>query len=252
MAEDALEAPPTTPEGDLPGPPLGPVLAVFAHPDDAEIAAGATMAKMAAQGRDVHLLVLTNGDRGSQDPALDRAELAAIRRREQAEAARVLGLASWRVMDVHDGELENTPAIRAEVVRVMRDLRPHTVITSDPSAMILGTLRCYYNHPDHRAAGAIALDCCVYASGNPHFFSEHLAAGLEPWDVPEALLAWSLDVNHHEDVTGFLDTKVAALAEHRSQVSEGSFEVWLPKVAANSGRVIGVTHAEPFRLLRLR
>ncbi|HVF76062.1 MAG TPA: PIG-L deacetylase family protein [Acidimicrobiales bacterium] len=230
----------------------GAVLAVFAHPDDAEIAAGGTLARMAAEGRPVHLLVLTNGDRGSQDPTLDRAELATVRRREQEAAAHVLGLTSWRILNVHDGELENTTAIRAEVVRVMRELRPHTVVTCDPSAVILGTTRCYYNHPDHRAAGTIALDCCVYASGNPHFFPEQLGEGLEPWDVPEALLGWSVEINHHEDVTGYLDTKVAALAEHRSQVSEGNFEEWLPKVAANSGKVIGVTHAEPFRRLRLR
>ena len=61
-----------------PEPRTGPVLAVFAHPDDAEICAGGTLAKWAATGREVHLLVLTNGDRGSSDPWCDRAELAAI------------------------------------------------------------------------------------------------------------------------------------------------------------------------------
>ncbi|HET6792416.1 MAG TPA: PIG-L family deacetylase, partial [Actinomycetota bacterium] len=63
-------------------PRTGPVLGVFAHPDDAEICAGGIMAKWAAAGREVHLLILTNGDRGSQDPELDRAELAATRLRE--------------------------------------------------------------------------------------------------------------------------------------------------------------------------
>lgn len=101
----------------------GPVLAIFAHPDDAEIAAGGTLAKLAAGGRDVHLLVLTNGDRGSQDRNLAPAELAAIRVKETEDGARVLGLASTTVLDVHDGELENTPAIRAEVARVIRRIR---------------------------------------------------------------------------------------------------------------------------------
>ena len=53
------------------------MLGVFAHPDDAEIAAGGVLAKWAAAGREVHLLILTNGDRGSQDPARPRAEIAA-------------------------------------------------------------------------------------------------------------------------------------------------------------------------------
>ena len=57
----------------------GPVLAVFGHPDDAEIAAGGTLAKWCADGREVHLLTLTNGDRGSEDPKPDRAELAVTR-----------------------------------------------------------------------------------------------------------------------------------------------------------------------------
>ena len=63
----------------------GPVLAVFAHPDDAEISSGGTLAKWAAQGREVHLLILTNGDRGSDDPDTDREELA----RTRAEATRL-------------------------------------------------------------------------------------------------------------------------------------------------------------------
>ncbi len=117
-----------------PVPEPGPVLAVFAHPDDAEISAGGTLAKWAAAGRSVHLLVLTNGDRGSQDPTLDRAELARIRALETAEAARVLGLASATVLDVHDGDLENTPQIRAEVVRAIRRVRPSTVLSCDPTA----------------------------------------------------------------------------------------------------------------------
>ncbi|MGZ5299866.1 MAG: PIG-L deacetylase family protein, partial [Actinomycetota bacterium] len=69
----------------------GPVLGIYAHPDDAEISAGGTMAKWVAAGREVHLLVLTNGDRGSNDRSQDRAELAATRLAETEAAAEVLG-----------------------------------------------------------------------------------------------------------------------------------------------------------------
>src|SRR5919198_3526948 len=102
MAEEAPTAPGTGLLAE------GPVLAVFAHPDDAEISAGGTLARWAKDGRAVHLLVLTNGDRGSEDPNQDRAELAATRKEETAAAGTVLGLASTRVLDTHDGELENT------------------------------------------------------------------------------------------------------------------------------------------------
>src|SRR6266702_3895004 len=89
----------------------GPVLAVFAHPDDAEISSGGVLARWAAEGREVHLLILTNGDRGSNDPNQDRVELAAIRKAESESAATFLGLAGVAVLGAPDGELENTPQV---------------------------------------------------------------------------------------------------------------------------------------------
>jgi LmbE family N-acetylglucosaminyl deacetylase len=240
-----------------PEPPLasGPALVITAHPDDAEIAAGATLAKWAAQGRSVHLLILTNGDRGSQDPQQDRAELARIRHREQEASARILGLASFRILDIHDAELQNVAENRAEVVRVIRQLRPTTLLTCDPTTWVLGSSYYYYNHPDHRAAGGIALDSACYAAGNPHFFAEQLREGLQPWSVRDILLAWSHEPNHFQEVTGFVDRKLEALRQHQSQVGAGlygDYEIWLPKVAAKQGRRIGAQHAEAFRHLTLR
>lgn len=234
----------------------GPILAVFAHPDDAEIAAGGTLAKLAASGRDVHLLVLTNGDRGSQDRTLDRRDLARIRATETAEGARVMGLASVNLLDVHDGELENTPKIRDEVVRVIRRLRPSIVVSCDPTAWFFdgreGTTT-YYNHSDHRTAGAIALDAVYPGAGNPHYFPEQLTEGLDPHDVPHVWLGWTREYNHDEDITGFLETKVAALAEHASQLAEGIkfFDEELTREAEESGSRLGVRHAESFRVIDL-
>ena len=230
----------------------GPVLAVFAHPDDAEISSGGTLAKWVALGREVHLLILTNGDRGSSDPTVDRAELARIRKRESETAADVLGLASLRVLDVHDGELENSAWTRARVVRSIRELRPQTVLSCDPTAWFFENR--YYNHSDHRVAGMIALDAVFPGAGNPHFFAEHLEEGLEPHDVKDVWLGWTLEPNHHEDITGHLETKLAALAEHRSQLADdglGFFEEWLPREAEEVGAKIGVRHAETFRVLEL-
>jgi len=230
----------------------GPVLAVFAHPDDAEISSGGTLAKWVAAGRQVHLLVLTNGDRGSSDPSLHRAELARIRAEETKDAAGVLGLASARVLETSDGELENTPKVRDEVVRTIRRIRPQTVLSCDPTAWFFDNR--YYNHSDHRTAGVVALDSVFPGAGNPHYFAEHLAEGLEAWDVHDIWLGWTNELNHHEDVTGYLDVKLAALARHRSQV-EGDgirfFEEWLPREAEEAGKKIGVQHAEEFRVLDL-
>jgi len=237
------------------------VLAVFGHPDDAEISAGGTLGRWAREGRDVHLLVLTNGDRGSEDPGRDRAELATIRRAETEAAGRVLGLAGTQVLDIHDGELENSPAIRAEIVRAVRRIRPAIVVSCDPTAWFFGNPNRdsnqsydYFNHADHRTAGAATLDAVFPGAGNPHFFFEQLAEGLSVWSVPEVWLGWTNEPNHFQDVTGFIDLKLKALAEHRSQVEGnmlGFFEEWLPAEAEENGKRVGVRHAEAFRVLRL-
>jgi LmbE family N-acetylglucosaminyl deacetylase len=232
-------------------PRTGPVLAVFAHPDDMEIAAGGTLAKWAAAGREVHLIVLTNGDRGSQDRTLDRTELAVTRLRETQAAAAEMGLASVRVGGIPDGELENTTAVREPVVRLIRELRVETVVSLDPTAVFFENR--YYNHSDHRIAGWVALDASFPGSGNPHFFAEHLHEGLDPQDVHDVWLSWTNEPNHHEDITGFLQCKVDALAKHESQLSEGIafFEEFLGRDAVEAGEKIGVEHAEAFRVLDL-
>lgn len=243
---------PEGPQGPDAEQAVGPVLAIFAHPDDAEISVGGTMARWADEGREVHLLILTNGDRGSEDPNDDRAELAQTRVKEQEAARRVLGLASFEILDTHDGELENTEAVRADVARRVRTRKPAIVLSCDPTAWFFGSQ--YFNHSDHRTAGAIALDAIFPGAGNPHFFSEQLADGLQPWKVSEIWLGWTNEPNHYQDVTGFMDRKLGSLAEHASQVKGGMlgfFEGWLPMEAEENGRRIGVQHAEAFRLLRL-
>jgi LmbE family N-acetylglucosaminyl deacetylase len=232
-------------------PRTGPVLGIFAHPDDMEIAAGGTLTKWAAAGREVHLLVLTNGDRGSQDPGLDRAALAETRVRETEAAAEAMGLASVRIGSIPDGELENTATVREPVVRRLRELHVETVVSVDPTAVFFENR--YYNHSDHRMAGWVALDACFPGSGNPHFYAEHLREGLGPQDVLDIWLGWTNEPNHHEDITGFFRAKVDALAKHESQLTEGIafFEDFLGRDAAEAGAKIGVEHAEEFRVLDL-
>ncbi len=237
----------------------GPVLAVFAHPDDAEIAAGGTLARWAT-AREVHLLVLTNGDRGSADPARDRGELARTRMAETEAAARVLGLGSARILGIHDGDLENTAVVREAVIRRIREVRAETVLSCDPTAVFVeiptgaGTAtKTAYNHSDHRTAGAVALDAVFPGSGNPHFFAEHLGEGLDPQEVHDVWLGWTSEPNHVEDVTDHFDTKIAALAEHASQITEGIrlWDEWMREEARAAGARAGVGLAEEFRVLDL-
>ena len=236
---------------DAPTPRAGPVLGVFAHPDDAEIAAGGTLAKWCVAGREVHLLVLTNGDRGSSEPLRDRGELAATRAVETQAAGEILGLASAQVMGIPDGELENTAVVREAVIRRIREVRAETVLSVDPTAWFFENR--YYNHTDHRRAGEIALDAAFPGAGNPHFFPEHLGEGLDVREIHDIWLAWTNESNHIEDVSGTFETKISALGKHESQLTQGIrfFEEFLAKEAVELGQKIGVERAEEFRVLDL-
>ena len=190
---------------DLPVPARA--LAIGAHPDDVEFGCGATLAKWAAAGCEVHHLVCTDGSKGSWDPSEDVAALVALRQEEQRAASRALG-GEGRVVFLGrtDGELESGLGQRSEVAAWIRRIRPDVVLGHDP-------WRRYRLHPDHRNAGFLATDGIV-AARDPHFFPEH---GIEP-HRPSALLLWEADeVDHVEDASGSFDAKLAALLEHRSQ-----------------------------------
>jgi LmbE family N-acetylglucosaminyl deacetylase len=183
-------------------------LAIAAHPDDVEFGCGGTLAKWAAQGTVVHHLVLTDGSKGSWDPSDDTAALVAQRQDEQRAAAKALGATGEQYfLGYVDGELEASLAARERVARVIRETTPDVVLGHDP-------WRRYRLHPDHRNAGFLAVEGIV-AARDPHFHPEH---GIPHWR-PSTLLLWEADeVDHVEDVTAHVDTKLAALFEHRSQL----------------------------------
>jgi LmbE family N-acetylglucosaminyl deacetylase len=185
----------------------GRALAVGAHPDDIEFGCGATLAKWAAAGCEIALLICTDGSKGTWDPTTDPAELVVTRRTEQRAAARTLHETSTVVfLGWPDGELESGLRQRWEVAAWIRRLRPDVMFGHDP-------WKRYRLHPDHRNAGWLVTDAIV-AARDPLFFPELDA----PPHRPSCLLLFEADeADHVEDVTGYGDVKVAALLEHRSQ-----------------------------------
>jgi LmbE family N-acetylglucosaminyl deacetylase len=181
-------------------------LAIGAHSDDVEFGCGATLAKWAAAGCAVHLLVLTDGSKGTWDAGADLDTLVEARRQEQKAAAAALGLSNVAFLDLVDGELGSGLAERAAVCAAIRRIRPQLVLGHDP-------WRRYRLHPDHRHAGWLTLDAVV-AARDPLFFPEQ---GLEP-HRPDLLLLFEAEVeDHFEPVEGFLEAKLEALLCHRSQ-----------------------------------
>jgi len=222
-------------------------LAVYAHPDDADVGCGGTLARWAREGCAVHLLVCTDGGRGTADPSVDPVDLAKLRAGELAEAAEVVGLSSFHVLGGTDGELDDGPAFREELVGWIRRLRPDVALGHDPTAVFFG--QDYFNHRDHRTAGWALLDALSPASALPHYFPDAGPAH----QVAVAYLSGTLDPDVWVDVSSAVDVKAAAVECHRSQFAGG--DGWAGQAvrhrAEEEGRRAGVPYAEGFRRLRL-
>jgi LmbE family N-acetylglucosaminyl deacetylase len=182
------------------------VLAIGAHPDDIEFGCGATLAQWASAGAHVELAVLTDGSKGTWDPAADTAALVATRQEEQRAAARALGARAVRFFGAVDGELEADAVTRRRVCAVVREVQPDVVLGHDP-------WKQYRLHPDHRHAGQLVIDGIV-AARDPLFFPD---AG--PPHRPSLLLLFEAQVvDHVEPVDDdAITAKVDALLCHHSQ-----------------------------------
>lgn len=212
-ANDPGQTPPVTSaqpqwSRDLAAP--GTVLAVGAHPDDVEFGCGGTLAKWAAAGTQIHHLVCTDGSKGTWNPDADIAALVAARQVEQRAAAAALGSqGTVSFLGYVDGDLEHSREATERIALAIRTLRPDVVLSHDP-------WKRYRLHPDHRNTGLNVCDAIV-AARDPHFLRHQLVDGITH-HRPSALLLWEADEpNHVEDVSDWVDTKLAALERHESQ-----------------------------------
>ncbi len=221
-------------------------LAVYAHPDDPEVACGGTLARWTARGAEVHLVITNRGDKGSADPTTDPDLLAEHRSAEVARAAIVLGLASVDHLGYGDGELDNDVGLRTRLIEVVRRVRPDAVIAPDPTAVFFGD--SYVNHRDHRELGWAVLDSLVPAA-SPLYVPDAGPAH----QVGLVLLSGTLEANAWVELADGLVTKVAAVGCHESRLGGDPAIVaeLLEHRAAEEGRRAGVPFAEAFRRLRL-
>jgi len=198
-------------------------MVIAPHPDDAEFGVAGTAARWAKEGKDVVMVICTNGDKGTEDRNLRPEDLAAIREEEQKAAGRILGVRDILFLGHPDQGLEDTPEFRKEVVRLLRTYRPRTVATSDP-------YRRYVWHRDHRMTGQVVLDA-VYPYARDHLaYPDLLEEELEPHKVEELLFWASEDVNFRSDITDTFPLKIRALGCHRSQFKADripGMEEWL-------------------------
>jgi LmbE family N-acetylglucosaminyl deacetylase len=226
------------------------ILVVTAHPDDADIHAGGSIARWIDEGHDVHSVLLTRGDKGHDDPRMAPEAVARLREREQRAAAAILGVSRVTFLDYEDGELSWTgPRLAEDVTRVIRAERPDVVVTHDPCTGAPG-YREFQLHPDHHAAGLAVVDAVYVRAPGPLFYPPHTAAGLAPHRVGELLLMMSDHADHAVDIAATFDRKVRAVLAHASQFGgRTDFESFLRRWAEQVGAAFGLPLAEGFKRL---
>jgi bacillithiol biosynthesis deacetylase BshB1 len=217
------------------------VLAVMAHPDDAELLCGGALAASADRGERVGILSLTVGGTGTHGSAAARA-------REAARAAEILGVAVRACAGLPDAELLHTPEHRRAVIEQIRALRPRVVVTHWTSG----------RHPDHRVTAELVADACFLAGlkrypadGDPHrpFKLVYATAFREDADPPTFVV----------DVTAQIERKLEAIAAYATQFGgkSGVGEVFpggerpileqVRAACARWGSLVRVPYGEPFR-----
>jgi len=204
------------------------VLVLVPHPDDAEFHAGGTIARFVKEGACAILVIATDGCKGSFKH--DRATLIRLRGEEALRAARRLGAEPPLMLGHADMELDALPAgfLREQFIRQIRRHRPDILIAEDPLSRTA-------MHPDHRAVAWAAVEA-VAAAPLPLVHPEHLAEGLEPHYVAEKyyFLEEAASANKIMDISATLEDKLAALAEHTTQVE------FLVEDAIRQAQVAGV------------
>ena len=219
------------------------VLVIAAHPDDPEFLAGGTIARLAREGREIAYVIVTNGDKGSGDRSTTSGALIPIRKDEQRQAARVLGVRVMEFLGYEDGELEDTRDLRRDIIREIRQWRPDLIITLNP-------YRTYDNFPgwhrDHRTTARVVLDC-VYPLARDHLSFPELLPDYEPHKVREVYLVQWEQPRLVLDITDTMEVKLEAIRCHKSQVGDfKAFEARMRNRAETLGKEKGYSYAEGF------
>lgn len=222
-------------------------LVVMAHPDDIEFSCSGTIARWAKAGTRICYVLCTSGDVGIADPGMTKARAAEIREAEQRAAAKITGVENVVFLQEPDGMLQPTLEVRKKIVREIRRFRPEVVMCGDPTVVWEGDN--YINHPDHRAAAIAALDATFPAAGQPNLFEELAEEGLSAHKTRKVYVMGGVDLFVNIDET--IETKLAALRAHASQIKEESVLNMVRQWAADNARGKEMAYAESYRVITL-
>lgn len=191
------------------------ILVVTPHPDDETFSAGGTLAILAKNGNHIHILIYTTDNSGSNDPEMTKEKLAEIRKEEEEESCRILGVPVGNItwLGYDDGMLEyvDRKELTKQVAREIRRHRPDALFSIDP-----GASHEQWHKSDHRSGAFITVDA-MRAAAWRLYFPDLEKSGFKHWSVPVAFLFYSANPNYTVDITEFAEIKARASAAHTSQ-----------------------------------
>jgi LmbE family N-acetylglucosaminyl deacetylase len=213
-------------------------LAVVAHPDDVDFGMAGTVATLTSQGVEVTYCLVTSGDAGGDELVMAREDRAKLREDEQRAAAACVGVSELVFLGYADGMVEPTLALRRDLARVIRKVKPDVVLTQSPER---NYERIFASHPDHLATGEATLRAVYPDARNPHAFPALLNdEGLQPHTVTRVWIVGTSAPTMVVDTTASIDKKLEALKSHKSQVGDGArldamLREWGGMIAKNAG-----------------
>ncbi|MBM3289495.1 MAG: PIG-L family deacetylase [Candidatus Hydrogenedentes bacterium] len=217
ISEPLVPNPPDVPKEERIEGLEGKTVMVFApHPDDEHFAMAGTLSMLVDHKNTVYVVIFTNDNKGSKDLEMTRERLAQIRRAEEEEASKAVGIPKenliWLGYDDGDLEYADPSRLRGELSRLIKKYRPDVVFSPDPGAKWV-----QWHKSDHRMSAYIVQDAFRAAEWHLYYPQHLLDEGLQPFAVPMAYFYYSQEPNYEVDITDRYDTKVKALAAHVSQ-----------------------------------
>lgn len=197
------------------------ILLIGAHADDDAMSHG-TLAMLQAHGNQIHIVTLTTGNVGTQDPDLSRTQLAEIRRQEELAALAELGIPAEHYINLgyDDGllEFEDRKAVVEKLVRFIRKIRPDVLFAFDP-----GKRYQRWHKSDHRTAAYLAADAARAAMWRLLFEGQIIQDGLKEYMIPEYMFYDGAreDENLWVDIGEFVEKRVSGGAKYVSQFGPG-------------------------------
>jgi LmbE family N-acetylglucosaminyl deacetylase len=201
------------------------VLFVMAHPDDVDVNFAGLICKLVEEKKAVHVVVVSNGARGSQDAEISEQELAEKRILEEKSALIHLGLTEDNIENFGfaDGEVENGLELIGKIAEVIRRFKPDIVCTHEPENYYFyatSMQKYYVSHRDHRHTGSATLDAIYPFSRDRSFFKEHVSKGIFPHTVYDVFFTGDKTHNTRIIINDYVKKKKEALLKHESQFNE--------------------------------